>query len=76
MINNSDIIDNVDGISGLYLCTGFSGHGFKLSPAVGEVMSELIMDGTSKSVDILPLRMSRFSEGELNQTKYTFKVIA
>ena len=70
------IIDNVDGISGLYLCTGFSGHGFKLSPAVGEVMSELIMDGTSKSIDILPLRMSRFSEGELNQTKYTFKVIA
>ncbi|HAE32527.1 MAG TPA: FAD-dependent oxidoreductase, partial [Dehalococcoidia bacterium] len=55
---------------------GFSGHGFKLSPAVGEVMSELIMDGTSKSIDILPLRMSRFSEGELNQTKYTFKVIA
>ncbi|MDP7627951.1 MAG: FAD-binding oxidoreductase [SAR202 cluster bacterium] len=70
------IIDNIDGIGGLYLCTGFSGHGFKLSPAVGEVVSELIMEGTSKTIDILPLRMNRFSEGELNETKYTFKVIA
>ena len=29
------VIDRVDGVDGLYICTGFSGHGFKLSPAVG-----------------------------------------
>jgi glycine/D-amino acid oxidase-like deaminating enzyme len=70
------VIDQVDGIDGLYICTGFSGHGFKLSPAVGIVMAELILDGSAKTIDITPLRMSRFAEGQLNATSYKFKVIA
>ncbi len=70
------VMDRVDGIDGLYICTGFSGHGFKLAPAVGVCMSELILDGESKLVDITPLRMSRFSDGSLNTTQYSFKVIA
>ena len=44
------VMDRVDGIDGLYICTGFSGHGFKLAPAVGVCMSELILDGESKLV--------------------------
>ena len=32
------IMDRIDGVDGLYLCTGFSGHGFKLSPMVGVLM--------------------------------------
>ena len=70
------IIDRVDGIDGLYICTGFSGHGFKLAPAVGIVMAELIIDGNATTVDISPLRMARFKDGNLNQTQYSFKVIA
>ena len=70
------VMDQVDGIEGLYICTGFSGHGFKLAPAVGVCMSELILNGESKLVDIAPLRMSRFSDGSLNTTQYSFKVIA
>ena len=70
------VVDRVDGIDGLYICTGFSGHGFKLSPAIGTVVSELILDGSAKTIDISPLRMSRFAEGDLNQTSYKFKVIA
>lgn len=70
------IIDQVNGIDGLYLCTGFSGHGFKLAPAVGVCMAQMILDGTSKLVDLTPLRMSRFAEGSLNTTTYEFKVIA
>lgn len=70
------IIDKVTGIDGLFLCSGFSGHGFKLSPAVGSVVSELMLDGNATTVNIDPLRMNRFSDGDLNQTKYTFKVIA
>jgi sarcosine oxidase subunit beta len=69
-------MDRVDGIEGLYICTGFSGHGFKLAPAVGVCMSELVLDGESKLVDITPLRMGRFSDGSLNTTQYNFKVIA
>ena len=70
------VMDRVDGIEGLYICTGFSGHGFKLAPAVGTCMSELILDGESKLVDISSLRMGRFSDGSLNTTQYDFKVIA
>ncbi|MDE2843234.1 MAG: FAD-dependent oxidoreductase [Chloroflexota bacterium] len=69
------IMDAVDGIDGLYVCTGFSGHGFKLSPMVGTLMAELILDGQATSIDITPLRMSRFAEGELNNTGYGFRVM-
>ncbi len=70
------VIGRVDGIDGLYVCTGFSGHGFKLAPAVGIVVAELILDGQARTVDISSLRMSRFREGDLNTTRYAFKVIA
>ena len=70
------VVDRVDGVEGLYICTGFSGHGFKLSPAVGTCMAELILDGAGRTVDISPLRISRFAEGDLNQVTYKFRVIA
>ena len=70
------VIDRVEGIEGLYVCTGFSGHGFKLSPVVGVVMTELVLDGRATTIDISPLRMSRFREGRLNQARYTYKVLA
>lgn len=70
------IIDRVDGVEGLYLCMGFSGHGFKLAPAIGICMAEMILEGESKLVDFTPLRMSRFAEDDLNTTTYKFKVIA
>lgn len=57
------LLGPVAGIEGLYLCAGFSGMGFKISPAVGLVMSELLLDGKSKTVDISAFRPSRFAEG-------------
>ncbi|MBM3933783.1 MAG: FAD-binding oxidoreductase [SAR202 cluster bacterium] len=70
------IIDKVTGVEGLYICTGFSGHGFKLAPAIGVCVAEMVLDGKSKLVDFTPLRMDRFKEGNLNKTTYKFKVIA
>ena len=69
------VIDRVDGVDGLYICTGFSGHGFKLSPAVGLLVSELVLDGRATTIDIAPLRMSRFAEGDLNLPGYGFRVL-
>lgn len=69
------VMDQVEGIKGLYICTGFSGHGFKLSPMVGALMTELILDGQTTTIDLFPLRMSRFREGQLNQPKYGFRVL-
>lgn len=58
------VIDQA-GPDGFYIACGFSGTGFKLSPAVGICMSELILDGSAKLVDISSLNLGRFARGEL-----------
>lgn len=70
------ILDAVPGIDGLYCAVGFSGHGFKLSPMIGVTMAELIVEGAAKSVDISPLRFSRFEEGDLMESSYRYRVLA
>ncbi|MBK9210804.1 MAG: FAD-binding oxidoreductase [Anaerolineales bacterium] len=52
------------GPAGFYVACGLSGTGFKISPAVGASMSELILDGKSKTVDISSFRLERFAEGQ------------
>lgn len=39
-------------LEGLWLCAGFSGHGYKISPSVGELMADLITVGTSRHPDV------------------------
>jgi sarcosine oxidase subunit beta len=52
-------------VGGLYLCAGFSGHGYKISPAVGELVADLVVDGRSRYPDVDPsdFRLARFAEG-------------
>ena len=59
----------------MYICTGFSGHGFKLSPMVGVLMAEVILEGQATTIDIHTLRMSRFRDGDLNLPSYGFRVL-
>ena len=70
------ILDRVPGIEGLYCAVGFSGHGFKLSPMIGKTMAELITHGQASSIDISPLRYSRFAEGDLMSSSYRYRVLA
>ncbi len=49
-------------VDGLYLAVGFSGHGLKLSPAIGEVVADTVLERTP-AFDISPLRPSRFADG-------------
>jgi glycine/D-amino acid oxidase-like deaminating enzyme len=70
------ILDRVPGVDGLYCAVGFSGHGFKLSPAIGLAMAELITQGRAVSVDLTPLRFSRFAEGDLLTSSYHYNVLA
>ena len=53
------------GPEGFYCQCGFSGTGFKIAPAVGLCVSELIVDGAAKTVDITPFDPNRFARGEL-----------
>lgn len=52
------------GPEGFYLQCGMSGTGFKIAPAVGLCISELILDGEAKTVDITIYRPQRFEEGQ------------
>jgi sarcosine oxidase subunit beta len=51
-------------VPGFYVAAGFSGHGFKLSPAVGDMMARLIVDGKKPADDVHAFRLSRFAEGK------------
>jgi len=57
------IMDRV-GPEGSYVAVGFSGHGFKLSPAVGHMMAALIAEGPQAHPDLPTFRLSRFAEGK------------
>jgi glycine/D-amino acid oxidase-like deaminating enzyme len=50
-------------IPGLHVATGFSGHGFKLSPAIGEMIAERIVDGRSTQFDLDLFSPHRFAAG-------------
>ena len=65
------VIDQA-GPDGFYIACGFSGTGFKLSPAVGVCMTELILDGTARLVDISSLNLNRFVRGELIQGEHSY----
>lgn len=56
------ILDAV-GPEGFYVAAGFSGHGFKLSPAVGRMMAALVVEGKKPGDDVDAFRLSRFAEG-------------
>ena len=52
------IIDEID--EGLFVACGSSGHGFKLAPIIGKVISELIIYGEAKTMNIEPYLLKRF----------------
>ena len=66
------LLGEIPGIRGLFVCAGFSGMGFKISPAIGLVMSERVLDGKARSVDIGPFRPSRFAENAPIRAEYEY----
>ena len=70
------ILDAVPGVGGLYCTIGFSGHGFKLSPAIGKSVAELVVEGRARDVDLSPLRFTRFAEDDMLGSSYRYRVLA
>ena len=66
----------VPGTNGVFVTAGFSGHGFKLAPAVGVALAELIVGGASETFDLAPLAPGRFAAGELLSSQYGYSVLA
>ena len=67
------LLGEVSGVSGLHVCAGFSGMGFKISPAIGLVMSELLLDGRGKTVDISSFCPGRFAAGRPIKAEFEYK---
>ncbi|MCZ6524281.1 MAG: FAD-binding oxidoreductase [Alphaproteobacteria bacterium] len=57
------VLGAIPGLDGLTVGFGFSGHGFKLAPAIGKVLAQAVL-GLEPEVDIAPYRLGRFAEGE------------
>jgi glycine/D-amino acid oxidase-like deaminating enzyme len=67
------LLGEVPGVAGLHICAGFSGMGFKISPAIGLVMSELLLDGRGKTVDISSFYPERFAAGKPIRAEFEYK---
>ena len=60
------ILGAAPGCPNLFLLNGCSGHGVMHAPALGQLLAEVMSDGVASTMDVRPLRPSRFLEGDLN----------
>jgi sarcosine oxidase subunit beta len=66
------LLGQTPGVEGLYMACGFSGMGYKISPLVGLTMTELIVDGRGKTVDISIFDPARFATDDLIQAPHEY----
>jgi sarcosine oxidase subunit beta len=71
--DENPIIGKVSEVAGFYLCSGWSGLGFQQSPAIGEIMAELITDDKTTLVDWSVFRLSRFEEGKTIPSAWEYR---
>jgi glycine/D-amino acid oxidase-like deaminating enzyme len=56
------VIDQLENFPGLFLGSGFSGHGFGIGPAAGRILADLIQ-GRDPGHDMTRFRSTRFADG-------------
>ena len=62
--DHAEILGPVDGLPGLWLAAGFSGHGFMLAPAIGSALAAWIA-GDDPGEPATSLMLDRFESGSL-----------
>ncbi len=63
------VLGRINDLPGLIVACGFSGHGFKLSPAVGRVLAQEAL-GLATDVPLAPYALERFANGALLTGRY------
>jgi len=58
------ILGKADNVEGVYIATGYSGHGFMFGPITGVLMAQYIL-GLPTTIPIDKLDLGRFERGEL-----------
>lgn len=54
---------------------GLSGHGFKLAPAYGKAVEELVKYGNARTFNVKPFSIKRFTEGRQERGRYKYGLI-
>jgi glycine/D-amino acid oxidase-like deaminating enzyme len=68
------VIDELPTAQGCWIVCGTSGHGFKLGPAVGDIVSDLAL-GHSPRYQVADFRLARFASGEQIANRYVETII-
>jgi sarcosine oxidase subunit beta len=68
------IIDEVPADSGFFICAGFSGHGFKLGPAVGVMAADLLTRSSTPEFNPSIFRLSRYAEDQPVRGQYEYSI--
>ena len=69
------IVDEVPAGSGLFTCSGFSGHGFKLGPAIGRMLADMVTGVDAPLFDPYLFRLARFGTGEPVRGQYEYSIV-
>ena len=69
------VIDRIPHVEGFFCVVGMSGHGFKIAPAIGQAVAELVLDGACKTYDLSLFRYSRFAEHQSSRGAYGFGIV-
>jgi sarcosine oxidase subunit beta len=71
------ILDRAPGVAGLYLAAGFSGHGFKHAPILGDLVADLVL-GTAPADPLIDLgffALSRFTAGRPHRPRHFYSKV-
>ncbi|MGE5262849.1 MAG: FAD-dependent oxidoreductase, partial [Acidobacteriota bacterium] len=71
------VIDEIPAGSGFFVAAGFSGHGFKLGPAVGLMVADMVTAASiaSHGLERRLFRYARFTEKQPVRGKYEYSIV-
>jgi len=68
------IVDEVPAGSGFFACAGFSGHGFKLGPAVGVMVADLLTQVADPEFPPHLFRLARYADNDQVKGRYEYSI--
>ena len=67
--DHNPILGRLPGVENWINVAGFSGHGVQQAPAVGRIIAEELVLGRAQSINIDPLRITRFAAERQNRER-------
>jgi sarcosine oxidase subunit beta len=68
-LDDRPILSPVSGIDGLILSCGWGGTGIIQAPLAGQLVAEIITQGTATTMDVAPFQLERFDGQSLSEVK-------